>query len=119
MIGLSGPHRSSGAFLSKLVMATMGTLLLAEATCAQAGPAARITRSAFVCDAGIGFVVWFGPGRARIVTRSGVYVIQARKASFGRRYASGDVAFAQDGDRIVLIGAAGGPFRNCTQMRAR
>jgi len=100
-------------------MAAAGATLLVATTCVGFAPADRTTESVFVCDDGIGFVVSFAPGRAKIVTRSGIYTIEARKASFGRRYATGDVAFAQDGDRVVLIGAAGGPFRNCTQAHAQ
>lgn len=100
----------------RLALVTASGTLLAAVACARSGSADRTIERVYRCDGGISFVVSFRPGRAKVVTRSGVYVMEARKASFGQRYASDDVAFAQDEDRAVLVGAVGGPFRNCAEI---
>ena len=100
----------------RLALGATGGALLAAVACAQSGASEHTVERVYRCDNGVSFVVSFQPGRAKIVTRSGVYVLEARKASLGRRYASGNVAFAQDEERAVLVGAVGGPFRNCVEM---
>ena len=67
----------------------------------------------FTCDAGISFSVVADAKRARVTTAVGSYVLKRRRSSIGRKYESATVAFIQDDDRAVLVGADGGPFRNC------
>lgn len=101
------PHR--------VVLVAAGATLLTAVACAQSRFSGQTEETVYRCDNGVGFVVSFESSRARVVTRSGVYVMEGRKASFGRRYSSHEAAFAQDEDRGVLIGAVGGPFRNCVE----
>jgi len=67
----------------------------------------------FTCDAGISFSVAADAKRAWVTTAAGSYVLKRRRSSIGRKYESATVAFIQDDDRAVLVGADGGPFRNC------
>lgn len=72
-------------------------------------------RATFVCDGEQSFVVEFANGHARLIAGKESYRLEKRRSSFGRRYASDAVAFMQDEDRAVLVGAEGGPYRNCRQ----
>ena len=72
----------------------------------------------FRCDGDIGFVAQLQGEQAVIATRSHRYELKARRSSFGVRYGSDEVAFAQDEERAVLIGAADGPYGNCVQDEA-
>lgn len=72
----------------------------------------------FFCDYGRSFSVMAWEGRARVVTSAGAYELERRRSSIGRSYSSEVVAFIQDGDRAVLIGAAGGPFDGCSLLGA-
>ncbi|WP_133177327.1 MULTISPECIES: hypothetical protein [Bacteria] len=66
-----------------------------------------------VCAADARFSVGISTGRATLNAGGMRYDLPARPRSIGQRYGSGDVAFALDGPRAVLIGAAGGPYRQC------
>lgn len=67
----------------------------------------------FACDDGIEFSGQFQGDRAIISTRSHRYELKVRPSSIGVRYGSDSVAFAQDEERAVLVGAADGPYQNC------
>lgn len=71
---------------------------------------------AYECAFGIGFSVRFNGKRATVVTRNHRYELARRPFSLGPRYGSDTVAFAQDGDRAVLIGAEDGPYRHCLEV---
>lgn len=72
---------------------------------------------AYECAFGIGFSVRFDGKRATVITRNHRYELTRRRFSLGPRYGSDTVAFAQDDDRAVLIGAEDGPYRDCLEVR--
>jgi hypothetical protein len=72
----------------------------------------------YECAFGIGFLVRFDGKRATVVTRNHRYELTRRPFSLGPRYGSDTVAFAQDDDRAVLIGAEDGPYRDCLEVGA-
>ena len=67
------------------------------------------------CDGGKSFSAAFSKGRVRIDTKGYSYDLEKRAASVGVRYGSKWVAFAQDEDRAVLIGAGDGPYKSCAE----
>lgn len=69
----------------------------------------------YVCAFGIEFSVRFSGARAVVFADGQRYELEARPLSVGIRYGSKAVAFAQDDNRAVLIGAAGGPYRDCIE----
>ena len=71
------------------------------------------------CDGGKSFSALFAAGRVRINTKGYSYDLEKRAASIGTRYGSQQVAFAQEEDRAVLIGADDGPYKGCTEMGFR
>jgi len=73
----------------------------------------------FDCDDGRSFTASFSSGRVRIDTKGYSYDLEERPASVGVRYGGKRVAFAQDEDRAVLIGAADGPYKGCTESGFR
>jgi hypothetical protein len=73
---------------------------------------------AYECAFGIGFSVRFNGKRATVVTRNHRYELTRRPFSLGPRYGSDEVAFAQDDNRAVLIGAEDGPYRECLAIDA-
>lgn len=107
------PARRS--FRSSFLIAAAGTAW-ALAGCARAEQVnADAELRVFRCDGDINFMAWLRSEEAVISTRSHRYELQARPSSIGVRYGAGDVAFAQDEKRAVLIGAADGPYRDCVQ----
>lgn len=87
----------------------------AACTASEADAVAKPTIRQFSCEARIGFTVQIAGNRARVVTRNHEYDLEKRPTSFGMRYGSANVAFAQDEQRGVLIGAADGPYRRCLE----
>lgn len=75
--------------------------------------ALKTSSVSFMCDYGASFTVEFGEEDALIHADGNTYRLRSRPSSIGRRYGSDRVAFMQDEDRGVLVGAEGGPFRNC------
>lgn len=71
------------------------------------------------CDNGLSFTAAFSDGRVRIDTKGYSYDLVERATSVGVRYGAKNVAFAQDQDRAVLIGAADGPYKGCTESGFR
>jgi hypothetical protein len=71
------------------------------------------------CDAGKSFSAAFSKDRVRIDTKGYSYELEKRPSSVGVRYGSKRVAFAQDEDRAVLIGAGDGPYQGCTETGFR
>jgi hypothetical protein len=71
------------------------------------------------CDNGLSFTAAFSEGRVRIDTKGYSYDLEERTTSVGVRYGAKNVAFAQDQDRAVLIGAADGPYKGCTESGFR
>lgn len=71
----------------------------------------------FLCEHGISFTVEFREGLALVHAGGNSYTLTSRPSSIGRRYGSDSVAFMQDEDRGVLVGATGGPFRRCSVAR--
>jgi hypothetical protein len=80
---------------------------------------ARETERTYMCAFGISFSVRINGKRATVVTRSHRYELVERPFSLGPRYGSDTTAFAQDEDRVVLIGAEDGPYRNCIEVRQK
>ncbi|MDF7775703.1 hypothetical protein P1X14_10635 [Sphingomonas sp. AOB5] len=76
------------------------------------GAQAEVVRT-YQCAHGITFSVRVEGERATVVTRNHRYPLTRRSFSLGPRYGSDTVAFAQDEDRAVLIGAEDGPYLNC------
>lgn len=70
----------------------------------------------YACALGIEFSVRFSKARAVVLAQGRRYELEARPLSVGIRYGSDTVAFAQDGDRAVLVGAAGGPYHDCVAL---
>lgn len=89
--------------------AVFGLAGCANANQPKPGERARMFR----CEGEIGFVARLKRDRAIIETRSDQYELKARPSSVGVRYGSDEVAFAQDEERAVLIGAADGPYADC------
>lgn len=94
------------------LVATIGT------GAAAALPQSKAVVETYRCAMGISFSVRFRGERATVFTRSHRYELTARPFSLGPRYGSDTVAFAQDDDRAVLIGAEDGPYRDCVKTRA-
>ena len=67
----------------------------------------------FICDGGKSFRVDARDRRIRVTTRTGVYDLDARPSSIGRKYSSANTTFILDEERAVLVGAGGGPFKRC------
>jgi hypothetical protein len=67
----------------------------------------------FVCEGGRRFSVRYEEAKATITTAAGSYVLPQRKSGIGRKFLTDEVAYIQDGDMAVLVGAAGGPFVRC------
>ena len=92
-------------------------LLLTIFSVAPPAQAQRLERH-YVCAFGVEFSVRFRAERATVLAHGRRYELSSRPISVGVRYGSGKVAFAQDEDRAVLIGAAGGPYRDCIERPA-
>jgi hypothetical protein len=73
----------------------------------------------YACAFGVEFTVRFSGTRAIVLADGQRYELEERPLSVGVRYGSDTVAFAQDDDRAVLVGAAGGPYRDCVQLPPR
>ena len=73
----------------------------------------RYSSMDFICDGGTVFRVDVRNAAARVTTTTGVYDLDARPSSIGRKYSSADTTFILDEERAVLIGAGGGPFKRC------
>lgn len=67
----------------------------------------------FICDGGASFRVNFLDGQVRVATSRGIYDLDVRPFSIGRKHASGDTTLILDEERAVLTGADGGPFKRC------
>lgn len=100
--------------------------LIGLLTCLVTGACAPHDKSAvttderrYDCDSGASFSAQFSNGKVRIDTGERRYDLARRPASQGVRYGSDHVAFAQDEDRAVLIGAAGGPYKGCSEVGFR
>lgn len=93
-------------------------LLMTPVGCGGVGQRAlEISSVPFMCDYGASFTVEYRGGVALIHAGGNTYTLRSRPSSIGRRYGSESVAFMQDEDRGVLVGAEGGPFRNCNVGR--
>jgi hypothetical protein len=103
--------RNSLGLTSLLVMMSLGG-------CGTVGTRAVETSSvSFVCEHGASFTVEFREDLALVHAGGNSYSLTPRPSSIGRRYGSDSVAFMQDEDRGVLVGAEGGPFRRCSVAR--
>ena len=69
----------------------------------------------FSCREGKHFAVEFYDGEVQVTTALASYRLRARQSSFGQKFASDEVVFIHDDDRGVLVGAAGGPFKQCVE----
>ena len=98
-------------------VAASAALLLACAASEPAEEADEVRR--YECAMGVGFQAMIGGRVAVVRTKSSSYVLDRRPASVGERFATGDVAFAQDEERAVLIGADEGPYRDCRETNQR
>jgi hypothetical protein len=94
-------------------VAASAALLLACAASEPAESSDEIRR--YECAMGIGFEAMISGSQATVKTKSSIYVLERRRSSIGERFASGDVALAQDEERAVLIGADEGPYRDCRE----
>jgi hypothetical protein len=97
--------------MALLVMISLGG-------CGSVGtPAVETSSVSFVCDFGNSFSVEYRKDLALVHAGGNSYTLTLRPSSIGRRYGSDSVAFMQDEDRGVLVGAEGGPFRRCSVAR--
>lgn len=88
--------------------------MMSLTSCGSVGTRAVETLSvSFMCDYGASFTVEFREENALVHAGGNTYRLTSRPSSIGRRYGSDSVAFMQDEERGVLVGAEGGPFRNC------
>ena len=69
----------------------------------------------FVCNGGARFLVEYQRDRVRITTSQGIWLLNERRSSIGRRFGSETAAFIHDEDRGALNGLPGGPFRRCRE----
>lgn len=69
----------------------------------------------FVCKGGARFLVEYQRDRVRITTSQGIWLLDERPSSIGRRFGSETAAFIHDEDRGALNGLPGGPFRRCRE----
>lgn len=67
----------------------------------------------FICDGGSSFHVDVHDRKIRVTTATGVYELEARPSSIGRKYSSAQTSVILDEERAVLVGAGGGPFKRC------
>jgi hypothetical protein len=70
----------------------------------------------YICASGGEFSVRFSGGRAIVLADGKRYELEKRSLSVGIRYGSSSVAFAQDDERAVLVGAPGGPYLDCIEI---
>lgn len=70
----------------------------------------------YACELGVSFSASFQGDEVVVLTKSGSHHLQRRSGSIGVRYGSDTVAFAQDEERAVLVGADDGPYRGCMQV---
>ena len=93
-----------------------GISLLLMAACASPNNDDRSVVHHYACDAGARFSAHLQAHEAVVTTEHGTYRLQRRPGSIGVRFGAGEVAFVQDEERAVLIGAGNGPYRNCLEV---
>lgn len=101
---------------NSLFLPLTGALSMLGSLAACAGSATsreRYSSMDFICAGGTSFRVDLRDGEVRVTTRTGVYELDARPSSIGRKYSSADTTFILDEERAVLVGAGGGPFKRC------
>jgi len=92
-------------------------LAAAAATLAACVPAnARSKTVEYACGNGVRFRAMFHGDRVVLDTAIARYVLRRRGGSL-ERYGSAKTAFVRDGEDAVLVGAAGGPYENCSSAR--
>jgi hypothetical protein len=99
-----------------LFLSLTGALSMLASLAACAGSATgrgQDSSLGFICDGGTFFRVDVRDRQIRVTTRTGVYDLDARPSSIGRKYSSADTTFILDEERAVLVGAGGGPFKHC------
>ena len=109
-------HPLNGGSKLALSRGLAGALLMhgSLAGCVAKAPLVeRYSTAAFICEGGTSFQVRFSNDHVRVETMSGIYSLERRPSSVGRKYASPDTAFISDEERAVLTGADGGPFKHC------
>lgn len=70
----------------------------------------------FRCRDAKRFTVEYLDGRVLVRTVAEPYELLASRSSIGQKFVSEEVTFIHDGNRGVLVGAAGGPFKNCLEQ---
>src|SRR4051812_14857124 len=102
------------SFCVLLSLVFSGSVLLRGEALAAFAPADTGGKQlSYGCEDGVAFTITMGKRIAQVRTAGGSYELVRHRSSIGRKYASSTVAFIQDQDRAVLVGAEGGPFRNC------
>ena len=93
-------------------------LVAAAATLAACVPAnARSETVEYSCGDGVSFRAMFHGDRVVLDTATAQYVLRRRGGSL-ERYGSAKTAFVRDGEVAVLVGAAGGPYEDCSSARS-
>ena len=95
----------------------LNQLAAVAATLAACVPAdARSETVQYACGEGVSFKVVFHGDQVVLDTTTARYVLRRRGGSL-ERYGSAKTAFVRDGEDAVLVGAAGGPYENCSSAR--
>jgi len=70
------------------------------------------------CPTGSSFAVYFDAQGAAVVSAANQkYVLPPARSASGARYAEGNVEFREHQGKATLLGAAGGPYRECVRDR--
>jgi hypothetical protein len=110
--GSSPEQRCRGGLRFRILISVLAPFLLPACLAAEPGAADAAT---YHCENGNFFSAEFFGRSSRVTTLRNSYLLERRPSSIGRKYSAGNVFFIRDEDRAVLVGAADGPYRRCSE----